>query len=161
MKNSLWVITGLATALALGGCSNQRTSATAPANSPTTTASTASTSSTDQTTTSQMPRRTPTETTSSTQNRTAAQSSTAAETSSADRAASENLALTGCLAKGEADTYVLTEDKSGTKTSVSGTGELAKHANHRVTLTGTRGTGGTFTVMKIQHISATCDQAKP
>ena len=60
-----------------------------------------------------------------------------------------------------ADSYVLVDEATGNKTTVTGTAELAKHAmNHRVTLTGAKGTGGTFTVTKIQHLAANCQPKK-
>jgi hypothetical protein len=70
-------------------------------------------------------------------------------------------AVTGCLNKDSAGGYVLTDEKTGAKTPVTGTADLDKHsANHKVTLTGTAkadATGKTaFEVSKIQHISPTC-----
>ncbi len=87
--------------------------------------------------------------------------STQTDANSADRSTTDATSLTGCLMKGDgADSYVLVEEATGNKTTVTGTAELAKHAmNHRVTLTGARSSGGTFTVTKIQHLAANC-QAK-
>jgi len=79
-----------------------------------------------------------------------------------ERQRTDDSTITGCLDKGTSTgQYVLT-DKAGTKTNVTaGAGvELEKHAaNHTVRLTGTKGTDGTFTASKVEHVSATC-QAK-
>ena len=66
--------------------------------------------------------------------------------------------ISGCLNKGDgANSYVLTDEKTGMKTQVTGSAELEKHsANHKVTVTSTRGSGNTFKVTKIQYISASC-----
>jgi hypothetical protein len=69
--------------------------------------------------------------------------------------------MTGCLTKGTAGMYTLTDEKTGVKTTVTGPAELEKHAeNHRVTLTGTAKADAsgnqTFEVSKIQHQSTTC-----
>jgi hypothetical protein len=69
--------------------------------------------------------------------------------------------MTGCLTKGTAGTYTLTDEKTGVKTTVTGPAELEKHAeNHTVTLTGTAKTDASgnqmFEVSKIQHHSNTC-----
>jgi hypothetical protein len=77
----------------------------------------------------------------------------------ADRQQNET-SMTGCLTKDSAGGYTLADEKTGTKTMVTGTADLEKHsANHKVTLTGTTKTDGgksTFTVTKIQHIAAEC-----
>jgi hypothetical protein len=71
--------------------------------------------------------------------------------------------ITGCLAKGgTTGQYTITE-KGGTKTTVAASAgvELDKHAaNHTVTLTGSRDSGGTFTATKVEHVSATCDMQR-
>jgi hypothetical protein len=69
--------------------------------------------------------------------------------------------MTGCLNKDSSGAYTLTDEKTGTKTAVSGPGDLEKHsANHTVTLTGTekKDPNGKviFEVAKIQHVSASC-----
>ena len=69
--------------------------------------------------------------------------------------------LTGCLNKDTAGTYTLTDEKRGTKTSVTGSADLEKHsANHRVTLTGTSKPDASgrsvFEVSKIQHMGTSC-----
>jgi hypothetical protein len=69
----------------------------------------------------------------------------------------------GCLSKGAGDGYVLTNDKTGKTTMVTGPSELEKHVNHKVKVTGTSSTeGGTrvMNVTKIDHISETCEVAK-
>src|SRR5687768_5744117 len=71
--------------------------------------------------------------------------------------------ITGCLAKADtAGQYTIT-DKSGSKTTVTASSgvELDKHAaNHTVTLTGSRDSGGNFSATKVEHVSATCDMQK-
>lgn len=72
--------------------------------------------------------------------------------------------ITGCLAKGDAaGQYILTDSKSGSKITVTPSAgvELDQHAaNHTVKLTGSKGTGGTFTATKVEHVSATCATEK-
>jgi len=79
---------------------------------------------------------------------------------SRDRVANETM-MTGCLNKGTGGNYTLTDEKTGVKTTVSGTSDLEKHSsNHKVTLTGMTKTdaGGNqvFEVSSIQHVSASC-----
>jgi hypothetical protein len=69
--------------------------------------------------------------------------------------------MTGCLSKDSSGNYTLTDEKTGSKTSVTGASDLDKHAaNHRVTLIGTAkadDSGKTvFEVSKIQHLSSSC-----
>jgi len=69
--------------------------------------------------------------------------------------------LTCCLNKGPGQSqYVLTDQKTGDATPVTGTSDLEQHsANHTVKLTGNRTTEGgraMFTATKVEHISATC-----
>ena len=73
--------------------------------------------------------------------------------------------MTGCLNKDTAtNSYMITDEKTGMKTPVTGSADLEKHANHRVTLTGkqtTQADGKTvFEASKIEHLSDTC-QAPP
>jgi hypothetical protein len=68
--------------------------------------------------------------------------------------------MTGCLNK-EAGGFMLTDEKSGSKTAVTGAADLEKHAmNHRVTLTGVSKTDANgkpnFEVSKIQHMGTSC-----
>jgi hypothetical protein len=68
--------------------------------------------------------------------------------------------MTGCLNK-DAGAFLLTDEKSGAKTAVTGAADLEKHsANHRVTLTGTAKTDASgkpiFEVSKIQHMGTSC-----
>ena len=77
----------------------------------------------------------------------------------ADRA--QETTMTGCLSKDTAGGgYTLADERTGTKTAVTGPADLEKHSgNHKVSLTGTSKTeaGKTvFNVTKIQHISAEC-----
>jgi hypothetical protein len=72
--------------------------------------------------------------------------------------------MTGCLSKGDmAGEYVLTNEKTGRKTTVTGPADLEKHsAHHKVTLTGSRSMEGGKTVFKvtaIKHVSETCTPA--
>jgi hypothetical protein len=80
-----------------------------------------------------------------------------------ERQRTDGNTITGCLAKGDtADQYILTDSKSGTKTTVTASSDvgLAKHAsNHTVRLTGTK-SGDSFTATKVEHVSATCEAAK-
>ena len=76
----------------------------------------------------------------------------------------KEMTVTGCLSKGAGDGYVLTSEKTGTTTMVTGPTDLEKHAaNHKMKLTGTSSTeGGTrvLNVTKIDHISEKCEAAK-
>ena len=79
--------------------------------------------------------------------------------------AGKETTMTGCLTKsGTAGEYTLTDEKTGTKTTVMGPDMLEKHsANHKVELTGTEAThdGKTmFHATKIKHISTSCTPAK-
>jgi hypothetical protein len=70
-------------------------------------------------------------------------------------------AMTGCLTKGSAGNYTLTDEKTGVKTTVTGPADLEKHsANHKVTLTGMAKTDANgnqvLEVSKIQHVSTSC-----
>src|SRR5262245_5591308 len=77
----------------------------------------------------------------------------------AERQRTDANMITGCLNKGAgADQYVLT-DSTGTKTPVTASEDvgLAKHAaNHTVKLTGSKGSDGTFTATKVEHVSPNC-----
>ena len=69
--------------------------------------------------------------------------------------------MTGCLSKGSAGNYRLTDEKTGVMTTVTGPANLEQHsADHRVTLTGTTKTDASgnqvFEVSKIQHLSPSC-----
>jgi hypothetical protein len=68
--------------------------------------------------------------------------------------------MTGCLNKA-ADGYVLTNEKTGKATPVTGPAELEKHAaNHKVKVTGAPSTEGgkrVFTVAKIEHVADKCE----
>ena len=69
--------------------------------------------------------------------------------------------MTGCLSKDSSGNYTLTDEKTGSKTSVTGASDLDKHAaNHKVTLIGTAKADGSgksvFEVSKIQHLSSSC-----
>jgi hypothetical protein len=68
--------------------------------------------------------------------------------------------MTGCLTKDAAGNYILTDETTGTQTTVTGS-DLEKHAaNHTVTLTGTSATDANgkqvFQATKLQHVSNTC-----
>src|SRR5436189_5468558 len=71
---------------------------------------------------------------------------------------SKTITITGCLNKGEReDHYAFTDTKDGTKMTVTGPADLAKHAsNHTVKITGYK-TGEVFNVTKVEHISPTCE----
>src|SRR5579871_3462596 len=80
-------------------------------------------------------------------------------------AAGKEVTLKGCLNK--ADTsgeYTLTDENTGSTTTVTGPSELEKHsANHRVELTGTESTVNgkpTLQVSKIHHLSTSCTPKK-
>jgi hypothetical protein len=69
--------------------------------------------------------------------------------------------MTGCLSKDASGSYILADETSGVKTTVTGPSDLEKHsANHKVTLTGATKTDANgksvFEVTKIQHVSASC-----
>src|ERR1051325_9596328 len=73
--------------------------------------------------------------------------------------------MTGCLSKaGSPGEYTLTDEKTGTKTTVLGPETLEKpSANHKVELTGTESIEGgktMFHVSKIRHISESCTAGK-
>jgi len=70
-------------------------------------------------------------------------------------------AITGCLTKGASGGYMIADEKTGVKTSVSGSADLEKHsANHKVTLTGVAKTDAAgkpvFEVSKLTHVSDSC-----
>jgi hypothetical protein len=85
------------------------------------------------------------------------------ETKAPDKMGKETT-VTGCLSKGAGDGYVLTNEKTGKTTTVTGPADLEKYsANHKVKLTGTSSTEGgkrVLNVTKIDHISETCEIAK-
>jgi hypothetical protein len=68
--------------------------------------------------------------------------------------------MTGCLNKGPGQGYVLTDQNTGEKVTVTGPSELEQHStNHTVKLTGSGTTQGGQTMLnvtKIEHVSATC-----
>jgi hypothetical protein len=83
-----------------------------------------------------------------------------ADSNQRDRQKNETT-MTGCLNKDSSGGYTLTDEKTGAKTTVTGTADLEKHsANHKVTLTGTEKPDAagkkSFEVTKIQHISPSC-----
>lgn len=67
--------------------------------------------------------------------------------------------MTGCLTKGSAGEYTLT-DETGKKVTVMGSADLEKHsANHRVSLHGSQkmeNGQSTFQVEKVEHLANTC-----
>jgi len=71
---------------------------------------------------------------------------------------SKTMTLTGCLNKGEReDHYSFTDKKDGSKMTVTGAPDLAKHStNHTVKITGYK-TADVFNVTKVEHVSPTCD----
>jgi len=76
-----------------------------------------------------------------------------------------NTVVIGCLNKDETSNYVLTNNKTGVKTTVTGPSALEKQAgNHKVKLTGTiiYDTTGhdILEVSGIEHISDTCAAPK-
>lgn len=155
-----WVISGsLLLALGLAGCAKEGPRTSTPS-TPTDRSASASATSTDSSRSRSATGDVKAEERSSASSKV---ESTAAQraTSEAASASSDATTLTGCLSKGEAaDTYLITDEKTGTKTQVAGTAELEKHsANHKVTLTGTRGSDNTFTATKIQHVAASCQAA--
>jgi hypothetical protein len=79
---------------------------------------------------------------------------------SRDRAKSETT-MTGCLNKAESGSFVLTDEKTGVKTTVTGPSDLEKHSgNNKVTLTGTAKADANgnqiFEVTKIHHVADSC-----
>jgi hypothetical protein len=77
----------------------------------------------------------------------------------ADKKAGGETSLTGCL-KASGGSYTLT-DKAGKTVSVTGSADLAKHANHQVQLTGTmakKGDQEQLSVTAIKHIAPSCEQ---
>ena len=76
-----------------------------------------------------------------------------------DRMKVSQTTVTGCLNKDDSGGWVIT-DQGGTKMTVLGKEDFAKHADHTVKLTGTPSEDGkTFNVTKIEHVADTC-QAK-
>ena len=78
----------------------------------------------------------------------------------ADRQKTEST-MTGCLTKDASGAFVLTDEKTGAKSMVTGAADLEKHAaNHKVTLIGTPKTDSSgkqvFEVSKIEHVSPDC-----
>ncbi len=69
--------------------------------------------------------------------------------------------MTGCLNKDASGAYMLTDETTGVKTTVTGAADLEKHsANHKVTLTGAAKMDPAgkpiFEVSKLKHVSDTC-----
>lgn len=69
--------------------------------------------------------------------------------------------MTGCLTKDATGAYVLTDEASGTKTTVTGVSDLEKYSsNHKVTLTGTSKMDANgkqvFEATKAHSVSTTC-----
>jgi len=69
--------------------------------------------------------------------------------------------ISGCLNKDATGSFVITDEKTGVKTPVTGAADLEKHsANHKVTLTGTTKADATgkpvFEVSKLQHVATSC-----
>ena len=69
--------------------------------------------------------------------------------------------LTGCLNKDASGAFMLIDEATGVKTTVTGAADLEKHSvNHKVTLTGTAKVDPAgkpiFEVSKLQHVSDTC-----
>jgi hypothetical protein len=64
--------------------------------------------------------------------------------------------LTGCLTKESGDAYIL-QASDGTKLSVTGPAELAKHVDQTVRLKGTMDrSGGVFRVTAVESVEASC-----
>ena len=77
----------------------------------------------------------------------------------ADKKAAAETTLTGCL-KASGGTYTLM-DKAGKTVSVTGSADLAKHADHQVQLSGTmskKDNQEQLTVTAIKHIAPSCEQ---
>jgi hypothetical protein len=77
----------------------------------------------------------------------------------ADKKAAAETTLTGCL-KASGGSYTLT-DKAGKTVAVTGSADLAKHANHQVQLTGTmskKGDQEQLSVTAIKHVAPSCEQ---
>lgn len=69
--------------------------------------------------------------------------------------------LTGCLNKDASGAYMLTDEATGVKTTVTGAADLEKYSgNHKVTLTGAAKADASgkpiFEVSKLKHVSDTC-----
>ena len=69
--------------------------------------------------------------------------------------------MTGCLSKDATGAYLLTDETSGAKTTVTGAADLEKYSsNHKVTLTGTSKMDANgkpiFEATKLQNVSSTC-----
>ena len=69
--------------------------------------------------------------------------------------------ITGCLNKDASGAYMLTDESTGTKMTVTGAADLEKHsANHKVSLTGMAKTDATgksvFEVTKLKMVSTSC-----
>jgi hypothetical protein len=73
----------------------------------------------------------------------------------------KNMSMTGCLSKDASGAFVITDETSGAKTTVTGVSDLEKHsANHKVTLTGKMSADSSgrpvFEATRLQHVSDTC-----
>lgn len=76
-----------------------------------------------------------------------------------DRAKPAPSTMTGCLTRAT-DQWVLTDSQSGTQIVLMGA-NFDKHANHTVKVTGAPSEDGkSFSVAKIEHVSATCNAPK-
>jgi hypothetical protein len=69
--------------------------------------------------------------------------------------------LTGCLNKDASGAFMLTDETTGVKTTVTGAADLEKYSgNHKVTLTGAAKNDASgkpiFEVAKLKHVADTC-----
>jgi hypothetical protein len=77
----------------------------------------------------------------------------------ADRSSSGEQTLTGCLTEQQGSYMLATQ--TGEQVTVSGSGDLSKHKDHTVRLTGKKSDDAgkaTMTVSKIEHVSASCSK---
>jgi len=85
----------------------------------------------------------------------------AQDPSGQDKGGGNATTVTGCLSKDASGAYVLTDETSGAKMTVTGASDLEKYsANHKVTLTGTAKTDASgkqvFEATKARSVSSTC-----
>lgn len=152
MKASFVLSSMLAASLLLTGCAEQKTRASSTPATPAASASTTSTTTQGTADRSAAAARSST----ATKSTETAESTTNTAPAAAAGTSGSAESLTGCLSKGESEgTYILTDETSSAKTTVTGTADLAKHAGHKVRLSGSR-SGDQFTATAVQHIAPSC-----
>jgi hypothetical protein len=75
--------------------------------------------------------------------------------------ANSKVSVTGCLTRGtEANTYQISDQKSGTNLPFNGPGQLDRYVNQTVTLTGTMGSDKVFKPETVKQVAASCEKSQ-